>query len=358
MDISALGFSRHFEQAAAALGDRNLVPMRIVRQERERYTGLGADGERSLELSGRMRHTLERAVDFPVVGDWVMVVAADPDHGLIQAVLPRLSSFLRQMVGVGNRAEAQVVAANIDTVFLVSGLDNDFNLRRIERYLTVAWESGARPVVVLNKADLTADREAILAEVAAVAVGVDILALSAATGEGIDQLGRFVAPGRTVALLGSSGVGKSTIANALLGEQRLATREVSEHLSKGRHTTTRRELVLLPGGGLLIDTPGMREIQLWGDQSSLAQTFADVDELAAECRFGDCTHESEPGCAVQAALRSGSLAEERWVSYLKQKRELAHLARRQDRTLQQIERDKWKKIHMSIRKHYRLRGRR
>ena len=359
MNLQGLGYTTDFEREFTRIADGNgdLVPARIVREDRERFTAVTETGDVTLQLSGRFRHLTDRREDFPAVGDWVAAIASDDSTGIIQQVLPRKSSFRRQMVGTGERAEAQVIAANVDTVFLVSGLDRDFNLRRIERYLTIAWDSGATPVIVLNKADLADDLDSIIADTGSVAIGVDILAISAAQQSGIEQLTRYLRPGRTVALLGSSGVGKSTIVNALCGEQRMATRAVREDDQRGRHTTTHRELIMLPSGGLLIDTPGLRELQLWGDEDGLSRTFDDVESIAAGCKFRDCTHDSEPGCAVMAALADGSLDRGRWESYQKQQRELRFLARKQDRTLQQLEKDKWKKIHTQMRERYKKLGR-
>ncbi len=328
MDLNALGWHPFFSRPFDALDDDTLTPARVARQDRERYVVLADDGAYGARVTGKMRSAARTRADFPAVGDWV-AVRTRPDEGAatIHALLPRRSSFARKVAG--ETTEEQVVAANVDTVFLVSGLDGDFNLRRIERYVTLAWNSGALPVIVLNKADLCDDPQARLDEVAAVAMGVDLHLVSAASGAGLDALGAYLRPGTTVALLGSSGVGKSTLVNHLLGAERMKTGAVREDDSRGRHVTTHRELMPLPGGGLVIDTPGMRELQLWADEDSLQGAFADVEALAAQCRFRDCSHEAEPGCAVRDALEDGTLPEARFQSYLKLKRELAYLARRQ-----------------------------
>ena len=239
----------------------------------------------------------------------------------------------------------------MDTVFLVAGLDGDFNPRRVERALVLAWESGAEPVIVLNKADLAVDVEARRREMESAAAGVPVLVISAREGSGLDALSPYLAAGRTVALLGSSGVGKSTIANRLLGDELLRTSAVREHDQRGRHTTTHRELLLLPGGAILLDTPGLREIQLWAGDEGLAAAFSDVSALASRCRFRDCRHQGEPGCAVQAAVGSGTLAEARLASHHKLERELRHRRLQADAGLQQAEKARWKAIHKAARKH-------
>lgn len=328
MDLTDFGFDNGWESLMAPHRPNGLVPARVVRQHRERCGLITPDGELTGLVSGRFRHTAADHSNYPAVGDWVAVEPSGDNLALIHAILPRRSAFTRKVAG--ELTEAQVVAANIDTVFLVTGLDGNFNVRRIERYLTTAWNSGASPVIVLNKADLRDDLDDLLAEVELVALGTPVVALSALDGAGIDALRPHLAPGRTAALLGSSGVGKSTLINRLLGEERLRTQEVSDDAARGRHTTTHRELIRLPDGALLIDTPGMRELQLWADDDSLARAFDDIEALAAECRFADCSHESEPGCAVRAAVADGSLDTDRLESYFKQRRELAFLNRKQD----------------------------
>ncbi len=330
--LAALGWSDHFDSAFGPHRDAGLEPARVATQSHGLYRLLSASGEHRAERAGRLNHVSD-PVDRPAVGDWVAADLRDDGSATIHAVLPRLTVFLRKEAsGVSDRTQEQVVAANVDTVFLVAALGRDLSPRRLERYLTAAWESGARPVVVLTKADLHPDHADDLAEIETVALGVDVHVTSAVTGEGLEALEPYLAPGGTVALLGSSGVGKSTLVNRLAGEELLATRDVRED-ERGRHTTSHRELVPLPGGALLLDTPGMRELQLWDSAEGLERAFADVAELAASCRFSDCEHRTEPGCAILAGLGDGTLEPERWDSYLKLQRELKALAIRQDARL-------------------------
>jgi len=327
--LEDLGWNPRVADAFEAQRAPGVEPGRISLEHTHIYRVLTAGGECLARVSGRLRHDAGGRADFPAVGDWV-VLERPPGGGdaRISAVLPRASRFSRR--AAGNATDEQVVAANIDIVFLVSGLDGDFNPRRIERYLVTAWESGASPVILLNKADLVEDAETIAQEVADLAQGVPVHAISATRLDAIDRVRAYLTRGRTGALLGSSGVGKSSIANALLGEQRLRTHDVRESDSRGRHTTTGRQLVLLPGGGILIDTPGMRELQLWDTGESVAGAFADVESIAEGCRFRDCRHASEPGCAVLAAVAAGMLPQARLESFRKLQAEQAHQATAQD----------------------------
>ena len=292
----------------------NLIEARVVLQERGLYRIRTDRGEQNALVSGKFHYDALSASDYPVVGDFVLADCTDPQTAVIHRVLPRKSLFVRRAAGTGQAEQA--VAANVDTVFLCMSLNNDFSLRRLERYLAVAWESGAQPVVVLTKADLCGNVAQKQLEVESVAVGVPILVVSSTAEDGYAQILPYVTAGRTVAFVGSSGVGKSTLINRLLGEERLATGGLRND-GKGHHTTTHRELLLLPNGAMVIDTPGMRELGMWDTASGVEQTFADIEALAARCRFRNCAHTGEPGCAVRAALKSGELDAGRWQSYQK-----------------------------------------
>jgi ribosome biogenesis GTPase len=334
------------------------LPARVVAVDRESSTVRLPDGERDGRLAGRYRDGAAVRSDLSAVGDWVLV--DPPEHdGPVRIVgrLPRTSAFSRSSRDGGRggptAADEQVLAANVDVVLLVSGLDMDLNARRLERYLALASASGADPVVVLNKADLVADLDIAVRAVETVARGVPVVTVSALTGGGLHALRAWLSPGATVALLGSSGVGKSSLANALLGSERQATNTVRADDSKGRHTTTRRELIPLPDGSLLLDTPGIRALELWDDGTGLEAAFDDIAELAASCRFADCRHEHEPGCAVRGAVADGRLAAERLASHRKLEREVRSAAIRSDPVARTAERKRWRTIHLSVREQMR-----
>jgi ribosome biogenesis GTPase / thiamine phosphate phosphatase len=330
-DLHDVGWDTSWEDAFEPYARQQLIPARVAVRHHGPCELLTERGPLGGLPSGRLTDE-----ELPAVGDWV---AARPQPGeqkaVIEAVLPRRTAFTRKEAW--RRTVEQVVAANVDTVFLMSSLGPDLNARRLERYLVGAWESGAQPAIVLTKADLEPEHTEAVLEVEAIAFGVPVHVISAVSGEGLDTLRPYLGRGRTVALLGSSGVGKSTLVNRLAGRELLATREVRAD-GRGRHATTHRELVLLPGGGLLLDTPGMRELQLWAGEEALDGTFEDVSELAVRCRFADCAHEREPGCAVHAALRDGSLSHGRWESYRKLQRELRALEVRRSKRLMSEER--------------------
>ena len=343
MNLNDLGWNNFFNLSFQQYSQPGCIPARIAREERLNYHAYCEAGDLIAELSGKVRYMTGDRSSLPTVGDWVAVETRPGDsRGIIQGVLPRKSCFSRKVAGL--TTEEQALAANVDTVFLVTGLDNDFNLRRAERYLTVAWDSGAVPVVLLNKADLCNDIGKSMAEIESVAFGVPIFPVSAERGDGLEYLNEYLTAGSTVAFLGSSGVGKSTLINRLLGTDRLKPREVRKHDGRGRHTTTWRELILLPNGATVIDTPGLREVQLWTDEDSIGKAFDDVETLSSQCRFRDCSHSKEPGCAVRDAIQSGKLDPGRLKSFLKMQKELRHLSIRKDQRARLEERDKWKKI--------------
>ncbi len=328
--LDSLGWTPALEDQFAPYAADGLEPARVAVEHRGAYLLYNRRGEEAAELAGRLRHAAAERGELPAVGDWVAATPTDP--ALINAVLPRRTKFSRMAATANGQTIEQVVAANVDTVFLTAGLDGDLNVRRLERYLALGWESGAEPVVVLTKADLCEDVDAALLDVESVAIGVPVHAVSNLTGEGVEDLGAYFAPGRTVAALGSSGVGKSSLVNALAGEELMATGDLRAD-GRGRHTTTNRQLLRLPNGGLFLDTPGMRELRLWESEEGLAQTFDDVGAAAARCRFGDCSHDQEPGCGVRAALDDGSLAHDRYESWRKLQNELRWLAVKQDARL-------------------------
>jgi ribosome biogenesis GTPase / thiamine phosphate phosphatase len=342
-DLERLGWSPFFAESFQQYESDGLVPGRVAVEERGSYLVYTEEGERWTGITGRLRHDAAGGADFPAVGDWVAL------DDRIHAVLPRRTKFSRKVAW--QKAEEQVLAANVDVVFLVMALtERDFNPRRLERYLATAWESGAEPVVVLSKADLCEDVPAHLADAEAVAFGVPVHVTSAVTGDGLGELRAHFSQDRTAALLGSSGVGKSTLINAFAGNELLRTNEIRSD-GRGRHTTTHRELVRLPGGALLIDTPGIRSLGVAGLSDGIDPTFADIADLALQCRFSDCRHDGEPGCAVQAALADGTLAADRLASHRKLEREAAHVARASDPLLRAEERRKWRAIHVSVNQH-------
>jgi ribosome biogenesis GTPase len=349
MELEALGWNDWFEQHSREHTQRGLGVGRVVADHGKLYRVHAPDAERVAEASGRLRHAARGGDEHPVTGDWVVFDEPPKSpHAVIRAVLPRRSQIHRRAAGA--RTTRQVLAANMDWLMIVMGLDGDYNLRRLERYLLLAWESGANPLIVLNKTDLCGSPRARVSEVEEAATGTPVVALSARSGDGLEPIRSRLRGGQTAAFLGSSGVGKSTLINRLLGHERQPTADVRASDDRGRHTTTYRELIPVPGGGLVIDTPGLRELQLWAEGKGLERTFADIESLAAGCAFRDCSHQREPRCAVRAAVDAGELDGSRFASYLKLQAELHHAAVRQDQGLRLDEKQKWRAIHKAARK--------
>ena len=344
MDLLRLGWHASFESSFAPFSAAGYLPARVACEHKHSFSLYTPTGVLDAACTGRLLHEARSRADLPSVGDWVVVKPRPREtFADIHAVLPRRTKFSRR--ASGPRPDEQIVAANVDVVLLVTALDANYNPRRIERFLAVAWESGAQPVVVLNKSDLHADPAGAQHAISLVAPGAPVLVISALDGTGLAGLSPYLHPGHTVAVLGSSGVGKSTLINALLGEVHQDTGATRENDSRGRHTTTRRELLLAPSGALIMDTPGMRELQFHEDEASVEDTFADILEQASRCRFSDCSHRAEPGCAVQAGLADGTIAEDRWRSYQKLAREQTYAARKADTGAARREKAVWKKIN-------------
>lgn len=343
MDLRSFGWSEFFETGFKFYEGQDYAVGRVALEHKNIYRVYTQDGEVLAEISGRLRHEAVNRSDLPAVGDWVVIRSRpERDRAMIHAILPRRTSFARKTAG--SRTQEQIVGANVDTVFLLTSLNQDFSLRRIERYLVIAWESGANPIVILSKSDLC-DRVAdAIDEVRSVARGMPVHAVSVVTGDGLQDIAQYFQRGQTAAMLGSSGVGKSTLINHLAGVDLLKVQTVREHDDRGRHTTTHRELVLLPAGGLVLDTPGMRELQLWDGDESLQLVFDDIEAFASRCYFSNCGHQDEPRCAVREALATGTIDGARFESYEKLQRELKYQARRKDKLSEIVEKKKWKKL--------------
>ena len=353
-DLKDLGWDDGWAQAFAPYAADGLVPGRVAIEFNYIYRVFAESGELQVQHSGKLRHEAE---SLSAVGDWVAVrPTAGEETGTIEAILPRRSKFSRKVAG--ELTVEQIVAANIDSVFIVMGLDGDYNPRRLERYLILAYESGASPVVILNKSDVAEHLAEDMDEIQALAVGIPVHAVSAKEKSGIDVITGYLGSGKTGALLGSSGVGKSTLVNALLGEEKFKTTDVRAHDSRGRHTTRHRNLIVLPGRrGLLVDTPGMRELQLWSQGEGSRDTFEDILELAQGCHFTDCRHRDEPRCAVKQAIEDGTLAADRLDGFLKLQDELKSLESRKDVRAQIDAKRKIKSVNQSMKKLYKDRAR-
>jgi ribosome biogenesis GTPase len=342
--LESLGWDARRDEAFALHALSGYVPGRVTSAAREAIRARTESGDVSVVVQRGFRRDASTTADYPAVGDWLALEPVADGQVALRAVLPRTSRFVRGEARGGGEVYEQVLAANVDTVIIVAALDGDLNIRRLERYLALAWASAADPVVLLNKSDLCDDVPTRMGEVRAIASGAPVLVASALRAQGLEALDGWLGRGRTVVLLGSSGVGKSTITNQLLGEQRQAVRDVRADDSRGRHTTTARELFQLPGGGLLIDTPGMRSMGLWDADDGLERAFTDIDALARGCRFGDCAHEVEPGCAVLAAIASGTLPADRLRARRKLQRELGIVTLQSDARARHAEARRWGKI--------------
>ncbi|MBA2663548.1 MAG: ribosome small subunit-dependent GTPase A [Bradymonadaceae bacterium] len=353
-----LGWTETLQQQLEAVRqshDDDLVAARVAADHGMQYEIVGLEGTRRAQVSGRLRHDSNNPEATPAVGDWVCVRLIDEGHALIIDTLPRRSRLVRQ--ASGKRTAMQIVGTNLDVVFVVSSLNLDLNLRRLERYMTAVFEGGATPVIVLTKADLVEDVAPIRSEVETVAKDVAIVVTDAKSGAGIEQVTAFLKPGMTGAFVGSSGVGKSTLVNAMMGQPIQAVAEIREHDDRGRHTTTHRQMLMLPGGGVVIDTPGMREFQIWESTEGIGDAFEDIEALAGACGFRDCEHGLEPGCAVQGAILAGQLDAERLASYEKLGREADFQKRRQDVATALAQKQENKRISKHIRRHTKNRGR-
>lgn len=351
MDLKQLGFNafflKHFEQCQHT----NSFIGRICAEYKQSYRIFSEYGELLAIISGKFRNNCNNRDDFPVVGDWVLFHRIENENkAIIQEILPRKSKFSRKVAGI--ETQQQVIASNVDFAFIVCALNFDFNPRRIERYLSLVWQSGATPVIILSKADLCPDVEEKIAEVETIAFAVNIHVINNISKEGIDLLNTYFYNNKTVVLLGSSGVGKSTLINNLAKADIMKVNKLRNNIDKGRHTTTHKQMILLPDGGMIIDTPGIRELQLWDAQEGISHTFNDIEKLTQYCKFNNCMHNNELGCAVQKAIKEGLLEAKRLENYLKVRKEQQYLTSRQSQSAAKIEKDKWKDIHKQIKKHY------
>ncbi len=351
LDLYELGWNDFFEEQVASLGLEGVFPGRVARTASGSVELFTEKGEIEARISGRLKQRSSTGSELPGIGDWVLVKTMDSGN-VVFLVLNRSSKISRKVPGKGTRE--QLIAANIDMIFVVMGMDHDLNIRRLERYLTMISGSGALPVVILNKADLVEDQDPRFDEVKGICGDVPLLLISALEGKGLETVRDLLGKGRTISLVGSSGSGKSTLINALLDRQVQRTEEVRRNDSKGRHVTTSRELFIIPGGGLIIDNPGIREIQLWGETADLDAAFPDICELSLDCKFKDCRHISEPGCAVKEAMEKGTLNQERYGNYQKMRKELEVLSIRSDKSSEAVERDRWKPIMKGFKNYYKF----
>lgn len=347
MELKNLGFDAFFQKHLQECKFENLSIGRICAEYKENYKLFSESGELNAIISSKFRNECRASEDFPAVGDWVLFDFMQGENkAIIRQVFPRKSKFSRKVAG--EQTQEQIIASNVDFAFIVCALNYDFNLRRIERYLSLIWQSGATPVVILTKADLCSNVQDKISEVENIAFGVDVHSISNISAEGIEVLERYFANYKTVVLLGSSGVGKSSLINNLANEDVMKVNVLRNGIDKGRHTTTHKQMLILQNGGLIIDTPGIRELQLWDADDGISQTFSDIEEIAKSCKFGNCTHSNEPDCAVKKAIEEGLLDRNRFENYQKVQKEQVYLTSRQSQSAAKVERDKWKSIHKQI----------
>ena len=343
MDLKELGWNDFQKNHSENYQYNNALLGRICSEYRNSYKIFSENGELTASISGKLRNNCKNLQDYPAVGDWVKFdLIENENKAIIQSILPRKSKFSRKVAG--DSTQEQIIATNIDTAFIVCALNYDFSLRRIERYLSLIWQSGSNPVIVLTKLDLCHDPASKLSEVQAIAFGVDIHLINNLTNDGTEELYQYCRQGNTIVLLGSSGAGKTSLINNLLGDNKLKVQSLRKNIEKGKHTTTHRQMFFLPQGGLIIDTPGMRELQLWNAEEGVSCCFDDIEMLAKNCRFNNCNHQNEPDCAVKEALENGNLDVKRFENYIKIQKELAYLSRQQNQYEAQLEKEKWKKI--------------